>query len=58
MAQDLFHSTLSRDELARYYSDYYKDLFGVRPVIEFSTGRAALVDLIEELAFVEQTDFN
>ena len=58
MAQDLFHSMYSRDELAAYYSDYYKDLFGRRPSIDPEINRAGLVDLIEELDFVTVTDFS
>jgi hypothetical protein len=48
----------SRNELAAYYSDYYKDLFGRRPSIDPEINRAGLVDLIEELDFVTVNDFS
>ena len=52
MANDLFHSMLSRNDLANMYRDYYKDLFGTRPAVDPETNRAGLVDLIEELDLV------
>lgn len=58
MAQDLFHSAMTRNDLAAYYSDYYKDIFGSRPVIAPEINRAGLVDLIEELDFVTVNDFS
>ena len=52
MVNDLFHSMLSRNDLANMYRDYYKDLFGTHPVVDPETSRAGFVDLIEELDLV------
>jgi hypothetical protein len=49
MAQDLFHSRYSRNELAEFFSDYFRDIHGYRPEIADTEGRAALVSRIEEL---------
>ena len=49
MANDLFLSMLSRNDLVNMYRDYYKDLMGTRPAVDPETNRAGLVDLIEEL---------
>jgi hypothetical protein len=49
MAQDLFLSAYSRNDLACFFSDYFKDIHGYRPEILETEGRAALVDRIEKL---------
>ena len=49
MANDLFLSMLSRNDLVNMYRDYSKDLMGTRPAVDPETNRAGLVDLIEEL---------
>lgn len=49
MAQDLFHSIYSRNDLADFFSDYFKDVNGYRPEILPTEGRAALVSRIEKL---------
>jgi hypothetical protein len=58
MIFDLFYSKLTRDDLAEVYSDYYKTLYGDRPVIDPETNRAGLVDLIEELSTVDGGNFD
>lgn len=52
MTNDLFLSMYSRADLADFYSDYYKDIFGRRPQVRPETNRAGFVDLIEELDLV------
>lgn len=52
MANDLFLSMLSRNDLVNMYRDYYKDLMGTRPAVDPTLNRAGLVDLIEELDLV------
>ena len=49
MANDLFLSMLSRNDLVNMYRDYYKDLMGTRPAVDPALNRAGHVDLIEEL---------
>jgi hypothetical protein len=49
MAQDLFLSIYSRNDLADFFSDYFKEINGYRPEIRPNEGRAALVDRIEQL---------
>lgn len=56
MTNDLFLSMFSRNDLADIYSDYYRDIYGVRPTIQPETNRAGLVDLIEELDLAVQND--
>ena len=53
MANDLFHSMLSRNDLVNMYRDYYKDLMGVRPAVDPELNRAGLVGLIEELDLLD-----
>lgn len=49
MTNDLFLSMYSRADLADFYIDYYKDIYGRKPVLDDKINRAGLVDLIEEL---------
>ena len=49
MTNDLFLSMYSRADLADYYIDYYKDIYGRPPVLDDKIDRAGLVDLIERL---------
>ena len=49
MAQDFFHSMMSRKQLADYYSDFHKDFTGYRPRIPAGIDRAGLCACIEQL---------
>lgn len=49
MTNDLFLSMYSRADLADFYIDYYKDIYGRKPILDDKIDRAGLVDLIERL---------
>ena len=49
MTNDLFLSMYSRADLADFYIDYYKDIYGRKPILDDNIDRAGLVDLIERL---------
>jgi hypothetical protein len=48
-AMDWFTSLYSNTELAHILSDYSKDVYGQRPVIDWRSGRCTLVNELEQL---------